>query len=186
MTMTEQEYKTAWEKEPDAHELAEMAEKVKRTYTLGTEAVPQVDVDEEWRKFSTRHPMMTTGSNGWHRWAVAASLLLVCTLGLAWGWNYMRNAQPAQTAAEPPTVGQANDTMHEDDTRMTFSDATLLTILQELATRHGAQVRYHGTEEIRLYVELEKSWTLQQCVDFLNHFEHVSLRLTADNIIVAE
>lgn len=177
MTMTEQDNKAAWQHE-----------------------APAIDVEAEWQRFCAEHPQVKGHSQpvralppgsprrGWHRWAVAASMLLLCTLGLALGWGYLRKAPSVRTpeAATMPQPVLASDSIVDDDTRLTFRDASLQTILQEVAARHGAQLRYRGGEEVRLYVELEKSWSLQECVDFLNHFERVNLKLVQGNIIVAE
>lgn len=49
--MTEQEYKKAWQNEPDSKELSEMATEVSRTfaYKKAKENTPIVDVDKEWQ-----------------------------------------------------------------------------------------------------------------------------------------
>lgn len=189
--MTEQEYRTAWQNEPDSMELSEMATEVRRSfaYKKGKENTPVVNVDLEWQRFCANHTIKDGHYKGWHRWAIAASMLLLCSLGLALGWPFIgewksQKASPRQ--AEVSAVRSESDTVNEDETKLTFRNAELHAILQEIAARHGVQVRYRCHEEIYLYVELEKSWTLQQCVDFLNHFERVSLKLTPDNIIVAE
>ena len=189
--MAEQEYQTAWQNEPDCKELSEMATEVSRTfaYKKAKENTPNVDVDKEWQRFCANHVVRDKQHNSWHRWAIAASMLLLCSLGLALGWPYIREwksqkSSPQQT--EVSAVRSETDTFNEDETKLTFHNAGLKVILQKIAARHEAQVRYRCQEEIYLYVELEKSWSLQQCVDFLNHFEHVNLKLTSDNIIVAE
>ena len=189
--MTEQENKTIWQNEPDSQELTEMAADVSRSYAWkkAEEQSPAIDVDKEWQRFCTDHRVRKTPHNGWHRWAIAASMLLLCTIGLALGWPYFRewkSPRAPRVEIALPTVDCANDTIVEDGTKLTFRDTGLRSILQELAARHGAQVRYRCTDDVRLYVELEKAWTLQQCVDFQNHFERVKLNLTPDNIIVAE
>lgn len=189
--MTVQENKTMWQNEPDSRELSEMAADVRRSYTWkrAEELSPAIDVDEEWQKFRANHILKKEHHNGWHRWAVAASMLLLCTIGLALGWSYFREWTSPKTAPlqiESSSSKCTNDTIIEDNTKLKFRNAGLNTILQEIAARHGTQVRYCCREEIYLYVELEKSWSLQQCVDFLNHFDRVNLKLSQDNIIVAE
>lgn len=190
--MTEQEYRTTWQNEPDSNELAEMAAVVSRSYAWqkADEPARAIDVDREWQRFCANHAVSNPQRKGWwHGWAIAASMLLLCTIGLAVGWPYLREwKSPKASQSQTVIVADQNagDSILEDDTKLTFRDAELKAILQEIAARHGAQVRYRCSEEIRLYVELEKSWTLQQCVDFLNHFERVNLRLTSDNILIAE
>lgn len=189
MTMKEQENKTAWQQEPDSRGLAEMAEEVKRSYERrrAEEQAPPVDVEAEWQRFGRQHPAVRRSWFEVHRWAVAASMLLLCSLGLALGWHQLRTApSPALAEAEVPAAVPTVDAVSEDSTRWTFRNASLRTVLQVIAERHEAQVRYRCGEEIYLYVELEKAWTLQQCVDFLNHFDRVNLKLTSDFVIVAE
>lgn len=189
--MTEQEYKTLWENEPDSRELSEMAAEVRRSfaYTKAKEATPTVDVDKEWQRFCANHTIKDKQHKGWHKWTIAASMLLLCTIGLALGWPYFREWKSPEVSQSQPVIvinQNTSDSFLEDDTKLTFRNAELKAILGEIATRHGVQVRYRCVEEIRLYVELEKAWTLQQCVDFLNHFERVNLRLASDNTIIAE
>lgn len=186
--MTEQEYKEAWRNETDANELATMADELKKSYAWKKvqATTPTVDVEEQWSKFRAHHPMPQP-SAGWHRWAVAASMLLLCSIALAIGWT-IRERTPKHSAIQTPeaTATAPCDSIHEDSTKLTFRNTSLRVILNEIAQRHGAQVRDRSHDELYLYVELEKDWTLQQCIDFLNHFEHVQLSLTSDNVIVAE
>lgn len=152
-----------------------------------TEEIPAVDIDKEWQHFCTDHTVVKSKRIGWQRWSVAASMLLLCTIGLALGWRYLiKNPAIEPSKIEIANTVIANDTILEDSTKLTFRNTALNTILQEIAVRHEAQVRYRCREDIYLYVELEKSWTLQECVDFLNHFDRVNLKVTQDNVIVAE
>lgn len=189
--MTEQENKTIWQNEPDSKELSDMAAEVSRSYAWqkAEKDSQAIDTDKEWIRFCTNHPLKKDHRNGWHRWAIAASMLLLCTIGLSLGWPYFREWKSPKASSvqvnDTATIC-ANDSILEDATKLTFRNTGLHSILQELAVRHEAQLRYQCPEEIRLYVELEKSWTLQQCIDFLNHFDRVTLKLTQDNMIVAE
>ncbi len=189
--MTEQDYQTAWRNEPDNKELSEMATEVIRTfaYKKAKEKTPTVDVEKEWQRFCANHAIRNRQHNGWHRWAIAASMLLLCTIGLALGWPYFRewkSPKVSQSQTDIVADRNASDSIFEDASKLTFRNAELKAVLEEIATRHGVQVRYRCAEEIRLYVEIEKAWTLQQCVDFLNHFERVNLKLASDNTIIAE
>ena len=84
------------------------------------------------------------------------------------------------------SIQSPNNTTQEDSTFLVFENAELKTILQEIAVLHETQVDYRCKEEMFLYVKLDKSWSLKQCIDFLNHFERVNLMLTSDNTIVAQ
>lgn len=184
--MTDQEYKKAWQDEPDAQELSDMAKKVRNSYAHKYDA-PSPDVNEEWKSFESKH-LSKRPANGWHRWAVAASMLLLCTICVALGWNYFK----AWTVSNSPInedqafIQSSNNTTQEDSTFLVFENAELKTILQEIAVLHDTRVDYRCKAEMFLYVKLDKSWSLKQCIDFLNHFERVNLMLTPDNTIVAQ
>lgn len=161
--------------------------RVSYTWKRNTEDIPAIDVDKEWQRFCANHTQINRRRIGWHRWVVAASMLMLCTIGLALGWKYLIKT-PAVVPSEAEAMNSVitNDTILEDSTKLTFRNTALNTILQEIAVRHETKVRNKCHEDIYLYVELEKSWTLQECIDFLNHFDRVNLKLTHDNVIVAE
>lgn len=183
--MTDQEYKKAWQDEPDAQELSDMAKKVRNSYAHKYDA-PSPDVNEEWKSFESKH-LSKRPANGWHRSAVAASMLLLCTICVAWGWTYMKEWKTKNKTPQTIQTPQTSQTLQpsEDSTFLVFENAELKTILQEIAVSHEARVDYRCKEEVYLYVKLDKSWSLKQSIDFLNHFERVNLTLTPDNTIVA-
>ena len=193
MTMTDQEYKRAWQDEPDAQELSEMAKEVRNSYAHKYDT-PSPDVNEEWKTFQSKHllkPLQTlkpSNSQTFIRWAIAASMILLCTICVAWGWTYLKEwkikNQKPQTIQTPQTSQTLQSS--EDSTYLVFENAELKTILQEIAVLHETRVDYRCKEEVFLYVKLDKSWSLKQSIDFLNHFERVNLTLTPDNTIVAQ
>lgn len=173
--MTEQEY--TLEKEV----------RLSYIWKRNTKDIPAVNIDKEWQHFCTDRMKVASRRIGWQRWSIAASMLLLCTIGLAFGWRHLiKNPAIEPSKTEMSNTVIANDTILEDSTKLTFRNTTLSTILQEIAARHQAKVRFRCQEDVFLYVELEKSWNLQECVDFLNHFDRVNIKLTQDNTIVAE
>lgn len=184
--MTDQEYKKAWQDEPDAQELSDMAKEVRNSYAHKNDTTSP-DVNEEWKTFQSKH-LSKKPANGWHRCAVAASMLLLCTICVALGWNYLKVWTVSKNTIneDQASIQSPNNTTQEDSTFLVFENAELKTILQEIAVLHETQVDYRCKEEMFLYVKLDKSWSLKQCIDFLNHFERVNLMLTSDNTIVAQ
>lgn len=187
--MTDQDYKTAWQNEPDAQELSEMANDVRCAYAHKNHdaTTPNIDVEKEWKQFQSKH-LQTSPAFGWRRWVVAASMLLLFGIGIALGWPYLKewNLSKRQNIEN-----QANSTLSErstfdDSTQFVYENAELKSILKDIAELHDAKVDYRCKEDIFLYVKLEKSWSLKKCIDFLNHFERVNLSLTEDNTIVAQ
>ena len=182
--MANQEYETAWQNEPDVRELTEMARMVRISYDQ-KKSVQSVDVEEQWKKFTAKHPVSDV-LQGWRRWAIAASLLLLCGIALAIGWPYIKEWSAAIEEIKEVQIEQPKeDEFSENSSTLFFWNANLKTILQEIVKRQDAKLDYRCKNDVFLYVELEKSWTLKQCVDFLNHFDRVNLILTEDNIVVA-
>jgi len=187
--MTDQEYKTVWQNEPDAQELSEMANDVRGAYAHKNHeaATPNIDVEKEWKQFQSKH-LQTSPAFGWRRWVVAASLLLLFGIGIALGWPYLKEWKLSKRQIIENTVilPQSDSFLSEDSTQLVFENAELKSILNVIANLHDTKVDYRCKEELFLYVKLEKSWSLKECIDFLNHFERVNLSLTEDNTIVAQ
>lgn len=187
--MTDQEYKTAWQNEPDAQELSKMAKDVRGAYAYKKHetAPPNIDVEKEWKQFQSKH-LQSDPAFGWRRWVIAASMLLLCGIGIAFGWPYLKEWKLSQrlNIENRTNPTQTESSPFDDSTQLVFENADLKTILINIAELHDAKVDYRCKEEIFLYVKLEKSWTLKECIDFLNHFERVNLTLTEDNTIVAK
>ena len=185
--MANKEYETAWQKEPDNTELTEMARMVSLSYANKKDesTKPSVEVEEQWKKFTVKHPVSDV-SQGWRRWSIAASLLLLCGIALAIGWSYIKEWSATTPKLNVEQIEQPNeDEFSENSSTLFFRNANLKSILQEIVKRQEARLDYRCENDIFLYVELEKSWTLKQLVDFLNHCDRVNLILTEDNIVVA-
>ncbi|MCQ2238537.1 MAG: DUF4974 domain-containing protein [Bacteroidaceae bacterium] len=174
-----------WMNEPDGKELYRMACEVKRAH-----AVPsaQPDVDAEWQSFRTRH--MSKKPATWHKFiAVAASLLLICGIGIAAILPVFRQetAQSQDTPVTPKEAqAQPKGTVTVSAESFVFHQVTLENILNQLAAHYHAQVQFANPElkSITLYVQIDKNQTLQQAVQFLNHFDKVNIRLQGDTMVV--
>lgn len=173
-----------------------MAEEVQQAYELKKQDVNAPSVDEAWKRFNAKHhvteevqPEIAPRLSFWKRYGVAACLSLVCVLAVA--VTVVRSASFAPSEelgvrSEASGVGSEEYELaeiEENPTSVIYRNVALSKILEQLAQEHNARVEYIATGDVRLYVELDRGWSLQQSLDFLNHFEQVNLLLTSDQVI---
>lgn len=184
----------------DDPQLQQMAEEVQQAYKLKKEEEKAPSVDEVWKRFNAKHhvteevpaevsPSITPRHSFWKRYGVAASLLLACMVAVA--ITVVRNvAFPPSEETDASPSAELNAAMddipeeiEENKTTIVYRNIALSQIVEQLAQEHNARVEYLASGDVRLYVELDRSWSLQQSLDFLNHFEQVNLSLTSDQVI---
>lgn len=176
-----------WQQEADADTLRKMHEDVRQAYAQSEEESVEVpSVDAAWHKFDAKHHV-TPRPSLWRRWSVAASIALACFVVVALSWPSLRNIwMPDEPLAETSFAGPAiqdEPTIEEDAQTISYRNVPLSEIVAQLAMRYNATVENHAAEDVRLYVVLDRQWSLAECIDFLNHFEQVSITLTNDSQI---
>lgn len=180
----------------DDPQLQQMAEEVQQAYELKKQGEKAPAVDEAWKRFNAKYrvteevsPSITLRHSFWKRYGVAASLLLACMVAVA--ITVVRNVVfSASEETDAPINAELNAAMddvpeeiEENETTIVYRNIALSQIVEQLAQEHNARVEYLASGDVRLYVELDRSWSLQQSLDFLNHFEQVNLTLTSDQVI---
>lgn len=174
----------------DKQELDKMSEEVQRAYdnVPANEDLPNVDA--AWKKFDAEHHVTPRPTMMWWKnWSVAAGFLLIFTLAIAIGVETFAPAAPEDNeGTNNPSLLTPNsliisDEVEETSTEIIYRNALLSTILEQLASANNTRVEYPQPTDLRLYVTIDRSWSLQECIDFLNHFEQVQLTLTEDNVI---
>lgn len=180
----------------DDPQLQQMAEEVQQAYELKKQGEKAPAVDEAWKRFNAKYrvteevsPSITPRHSFWKRYGVAASLLLACMVAVA--ITVVRNvAFPPSEETDASPSAELNAAMddipeeiEENETTIVYRNIALSQIVEQLAQEHNARVEYLASGDVRLYVELDRSWSLQQSLDFLNHFEQVNLSLTSDQVI---
>ncbi len=172
--------------------LESMAQEVKQAYAKTQEEVPAPSVDAAWKKFNAQHHVSdglriepTRKTSFWRRYGVAACLLFACmaiaTITLPKLPFWKADSEMGDSTIPVATV---QDEIEGTTEEVIYKNVPLMTIVEELAAQYGARIEKEQSTELRLYVTLERSWSLQECIDFLNHFEQVNLTLTSDNVIV--
>ncbi len=173
-------------------QLRQMADEVAEAYKLAKQEAKSPSVDEVWKQFNAKYhvkeesvaPSLAPRHSFWRRYGVAASLLLACMVAVA--YSLVRSEESGASLSEELGVRSEEykvEEIVENETSIIYRNVALSQIVEQLAVTHNASVEYFASADIRLYVELERSWTLQESIDFLNHFEHVHLVLTLDQTI---
>lgn len=173
-------------------QLQQMADEVKQAYKQTKQEEKSPSVDEAWKQFNDKYhvkedpvaPSLAPRRNFWKRYGVAACLLLACMVAVA--ITIVRSEKVDASLSEE--LGERSEEymdeeIEENETSIIYRNVALSQIVEQLALTHHASVNYLASADIRLYVELDRSWTLQESIDFLNHFEHVNLELTSDQTI---
>lgn len=151
-------------------------------------------IDEEWKKFEARH-FSPNRSWGWMQ--IAATIVGVLMLsGIAYAAIHIVShgeedqKSPAQETQVITQSQQAIDQPAESldsipQTRI-FENVPLDEMVNELALYYNkvADVQNQQAHELRLYYKWEQKDELTSVVDDLNHFEHVSLVIEEDKLIV--
>lgn len=180
-------------------QLQQMADEVKQAYEQTKQEEKSPSVDEAWKQFNDKYhvkedpvaPSLTPRRNFWKRYGVAACLLLACMVAVAITivrseklgvWSVEVDASLSEELGER-SEEYMDEEIEENETSIIYRNVALSQIVDQLALTHHVSVNYLASADIRLYVELDRSWTLQESIEFLNHFEHVNLELTSDQTI---
>ena len=170
----------------------------------------EVDVEDEWERFSTRHPVPRQRS----RMKIAASVAgVVFASGLAFAATvqlgilpFFGNKQPAspQSQIQQTTVADSLKQVREqrkavidsltrtllpqkDSIPVVFENVSLKTIIETMAQYYHAEVKVlnPGAAHVRLFFKWDKQASLQQNIELLNAFDRVNLTYS-DNTLTIE
>lgn len=151
-------------------------------------------IDEEWKKFEAKH---FSSKHSWGWMQIAATIVGVLMLsGIAYATIHIvsntrdDSKSPTQETQVITQSQQAIDQPAESSysipqTRI-FENVPLDEMVNELALYYNkvADVQNQQAHELRLYYKWEQKDELTSVVDDLNHFEHVSLVIEEDKLIV--
>ena len=155
---------------------------LRQMYAQEDETVDTSDiVDEEWQKFEARHFAPKRRPWGWMQIAAAFIGLLMLS-GIAYAAVHIvssNRSQQAETAADTTAADSIPQTR-------IFENAPLDEMITEIAQYYNkvADIESEEAHELRLYYKWEPKDALEDVVADLNHFDHVSLAIEDDKLIV--
>lgn len=183
---------------PEAREVYNMLRKT----ADASAPVPEINLDEEWRRFEAKQPKRRPVILRWlsfmaSRNAAAVVTALVGTLAVVAATigvtNYFNaNKEMAQTEQTEPqkqtAIANSNvaptDTIPAETTPLpetiVFKGENLERILADMAGYYGATVKFNqdATKSLLLYFEWDQSLPLRDVVEQLNNFEQINITLT--------
>lgn len=151
-------------------------------------------IDEEWKKFEAKH---FSSKHSWGWMQIAASIIGVLMLsGIAYATIHIVSntrddskspTQETQVKTQSPqAINQPAEPSDSIPQTRIFENVPLDEMVNELALYYNkvADVQNQQAHELRLYYKWEQKDELTSVVDDLNHFEHVSLVIEEDKLIV--
>ena len=184
--------------DPDAREVYEMLRKTADIFA----PVPEINIDEEWRRFEAKQPKRRPLILRWlsfvaSRNAAAVVIALVGTLAVVAATigvthYFIADKELAQTEQTEPqkrtNIANANvaptDTIPSETTPLpetiVFKGENLERILADIAGYYGATVKFNqdAAKSLKLYFEWDQSLPLNEVVEQLNNFEQINIILT--------
>ncbi len=170
---------------------------LKQMYAQEDETIDTSDiVDEEWQKFEARHFAPKRRPWGWMQIAAAFIGLLMLS-GITYAAIHLVSSSRSQqaemaadTTAVAPTLPTAVDSKLSaadsiPQTRI-FENAPLDEMITEIAQYYNkvADIESEEAHKLRLYYKWEPKDAIEDVVADLNHFDHVSLAIEDDKLIV--
>lgn len=184
--------------DPEAREVYDMLRKT----ADASAAVPEINLDDEWRRFEAKLPKRRPLILRWlsfmaSRNAAAVVIALVGTLAVVAatiGVTHYFNAnnemtQTEQTEPQKQTaIADSNvaptDTIPDETTPLpetiVFKEENLERILADMAGYYGVTVKFNqdAAKSLKLYFEWDQSLPLNEIVEQLNNFEQINIILT--------
>lgn len=184
--------------DPEAREVYDMLRKT----ADASAPVPEINLDEEWRRFEAKQPKRSPIILRWlsfmaSRNAAAVAIALVgtlavvaATIGVTHYFN--ANKEMAQTEQTEPQKQTAiadskvapTDTIPAETTPLpetiVFKGENLERILADMAGYYGVTVKFNqdAAKSLLLYFEWDQSLPLNEVVEQLNNFEQINITLT--------
>ena len=184
--------------DPEAREVYDILRKT----ADASAPVPEINLDEEWRRFEAKQPKRSPLIFRWlsfmaSRNAAAVIIALVGTIAVVAATigvthYFISNKEMAQTEQTEPQKQTAithsnvasTDTIPDETTPLpetiVFKGENLERILADIAGYYGATVKFDqdAAKSLQLYFEWDQSLPLDKIVEQLNNFEQIDITLT--------
>lgn len=184
--------------DPDEREVYEM---LRKTADISA-PVPEINIDEEWRRFEAKQPKRRPVILRWlsfmaSRNAAAVIIALVgtlavvaATIGVTHYFNANKEMAQTEQAEQQKQTAIADSKVAPTDTIPTettplpetivFKGENLGKILADMAGYYGVTVKFNqdAVKSLQLYFEWDQSLPLNEVVEQLNNFEQINITLT--------
>lgn len=159
------------------------------------------DIDKEWAKFEEQAFRPTRNVKLWNRAAAVIGVVFGLSAVAMASILLLEHAEPektiessVETTVNPEKLSavasQADiivtDSLTIDNKTFRFDNVEMQTIAEALGEYYQVEPVFENDDarRLRLYVQIEKSKSIEQVVEFLNNFHKVQLRLEAGKLII--
>lgn len=159
------------------------------------------DIDKEWAKFEEQAFRPTRNVKLWNRAAAVIGVVFGLSAVAMASILLLEHAEPektiessVETTVNPEKLSavasQADiivtDSLTIDNETFRFDNVEMQTIAEALGEYYQVEPVFENDDarRLRLYVQIEKSKSIEQVVEFLNNFHKVQLRLEAGKLII--
>lgn len=159
-------------------------------------------VQHEWNRFDTEHPAGSSSRPLWRKIAAAAVIALLFS-GIAYaavrthGFGLLPHEDNSvvETVQAPKNITARDEiaTALPDNTATTdsgmshlYDNEPLEQIMDDVAAKYDVAVEWQSNEarSLRLYYMWKPSFTLDDVVDMLNHFESIKITHVGNKLII--
>lgn len=173
-----------------------------RMYGLRHQGITTQDIDNEWRKFESRHftPLSVDMIGTVMRKVAAVACIVIAVSCISYAAIHLVTVKDKDAAKvneiETVAVTEQRDTAvasrHADAGDVPFHDiktydnAELDIILTDMASFYGLELEYRSdnARHIRLFFQWNPQEVVEQAIGSLNRFERVDIRLEGKKLIV--
>lgn len=159
------------------------------------------DIDKEWAKFEEQAFRPTRNVKQWNRAAAVIGVVFGLSAAAMASILLLEHAESektiessVETTVNPEKLSavasQADiivtDSLTIDNDIFRFDNVEMQTIAEALGEYYQVEPVFENDDarRLRLYVQIEKSKSIEQVVEFLNNFNKVQLRLEAGKLII--
>lgn len=159
------------------------------------------DIDKEWAKFEEQAFRPTRNVKLWNRAAAVIGVVFGLSAVAMASILLLEHAEPektiessVETTVNPEKLSavasQADiivtDSLTIDNETFRFDNVEMQTIAEALGEYYQVEPVFENDDarRLRLYVQIEKSKSIEQVVEFLNNFHKVQLRLEAGKLMI--
>ena len=162
------------------------------------------DIDMEWAKFekevidaSEEKSKMESGkwkvNSNWSRAAMITGIVMgVSLITLASIYLYstpQEKTEPQETGSEMAVTVPVQEIIKTDTLTINrevfkFDNIEMKTIAKKIGDYYGKQIVFENEEakHVRLYIQIEKTKTIEEVVEFMNNFKKVHLTIEGNSI----
>ena len=157
----------------------------------------EITIQKEWERFAANHHDRASNTSRWRR--IAAAVVILAFFGIAAAAVYSHYSHSSKTEMIENTVSNENqqetvsavdvtDAEAEKPQSHLYDNVPLEQIMDDIASTYNVEVEWQNenARNLRLYYQWEPSFSLDDVVEMLNHFESIKITRSGDKLIISD